>query len=322
MNFMKHGRGVLAALLPLALVSPAMAQVAGNVQTRFLVNDIDKLDRDQMAGDNAVNKTKAEAFGYFTHSDYPGWFGGFYAAHERNYSQGFENIGPNDFRENFVGGENKIQELYLGKVHAIDFGEVSAELMVGKESLRDGPKYRPKVAGRYEFANGLSLFGYATVLYQTYHGPSLSVAADREYLETEFQPGVGYKVNDQMGLFADYRLRNRTQQRALYGDLKEKEQFVEIGLWKNVGDLQTALRARAGKFSMWDTLSYRDDKRNSTIRQDRNYRLVGSLSAPLTSKLRALVDAGFLWEKYGITPAGAEQQHRAPVLAVGLRYEL
>ncbi len=87
MNFMKKGCGVLAALLPLALVGPAMAEMGGNVQTRYIVNDIDKISRDQPAGDNAVNKKKMEAFGYFSHSDYPGWFGGFYVAREINYRQ-------------------------------------------------------------------------------------------------------------------------------------------------------------------------------------------------------------------------------------------
>lgn len=148
MNFMKKGRGVLAALLPLALVSPAMADIGGNVTTRYIINDIDKISRDQPAGDNAVNKKKAEAFGYFSHSDYPGWFGGFYAAHEINYRQGFESVGSNDFRNNIVEGTNTSQEIYFGKTYFGDFGELSAELMLGSEAQRDGLKYRPKVTCR------------------------------------------------------------------------------------------------------------------------------------------------------------------------------
>ncbi len=322
MNFMKKACGVLAALLPLALVGPAMAEMGGNVQTRYIVNDIDKISRDQPAGDNAVNKKKMEAFGYFSHSDYPGWFGGFYVAREINYRQGFESTGPNDFRNNIVDGANKIQESYFGKTYFGDFGAVSAELMLGKESLRDGLKYRPKVSGRYEFANGLSLYGYGMVLFQNYDGPSSSVAADREFLETELQPGVGYKINDQMGVFANVRLRDRTQQRALYGDLKEKERILEVGLWKNFGELETSVRLRSGTFDLWDTLSYQDANRNNTLRKDKVYRLVGSMSTPLTSKLRALVDFGYLWEKYDVVRPGAVSQLRAPIVAFGLRYEL
>lgn len=322
MNFMKKGRGVLAALLPLALASPAMADIGGNVTTRYILNDIDKISRDQPAGDNAVNKKKTEAFGYFSHSDYPGWFGGFYAAHEINYRQGFESVGSNDFRNNIVEGASTVQEIYVGKTYFGDFGELSAELMLGSESQRDGLKYRPKVSGRYEFSNGLSLFGYGTLLIQNYDGPSQSVAADREVLETELQPGVGYKINDHMGVFANVRLRDRTQQRALYGDLKEKERILEVGLWKNFGELQTSVRLRSGTFEMWDTLSYQDDTRNSTIRKDKVYRLVGSISTPLTNKLRALVDIGYLWENYDVVRAGAVSQLRAPIVALGLRYEL
>ncbi len=322
MNFMKKGRSVLAALLPLALAGPAMADIGGNVQTRYIINDIDKISRDLPVGDNAVNKTKAEAFGYFSHSDYPGWFGGFYTAREINYRQGFESVGPNDFRNNIVESAGSAQEFYFGKTYFGDFGELSAELMLGSESQRDGLKYRPKVSGRYEFANGLSLSGYGTLLVQNYDGPSKSVAADREVLETELQPGLGYKINEHMGVFANVRLRNRTQQRALYGDLKEEERFLEVGLWKNFGELQTSVRLRSGTFEMWDTLSYQDDTRNNTIRKDKVYRLVGSFSTPLTSKLRALVDIGYLWETYDIVAPGAVTHLRAPIVALGLRYDL
>lgn len=322
MNFVKKGRGVLAALLPLALASAAMADIGGNVQARYMINDIDKISRDLPAGDNAVNKKKAETFGYFSNSDYPGWFGGFYVSHEINYRQGFESIGPNDFRNNIVDSTNTDKEFYVGKTYFGDFGEVSAELMLGRETQRDGLKYRPKVSGRYEFANGLSLYGYGMVLVQNYDGPSLSVAADREFLETEFQPGIGYKINDQMGVFANVRMRDRTQQRALYGDLKEKERILEVGLWKNFGEVQTSVRLRSGTFEMWDTLSYQDSTRNNTIRKDKVYRLVGSISTPLTSKLRALVDFGYLKEKYDVVRPGAVSQLKAPIVALGLRYEL
>jgi len=322
MNLMKVGRSVLAAVFPFALACPALADVSGNVQAKYLVNDIDKISRDQPAGDDAVNKTKAEAFGYFTHSDFPGVYGGFYVARETNYSQRFEAVGPNDFRNNVVDSRNTIQEIYFGKTFFGDFGELGAELMLGQESQRDGLKYRPKVHGRYEFANGLSVNGYGMVLVQNYDGPSQSVAVDREFLETELQPGVGYKINDHMGVFLNVRLRDRTQQRAMFGDLKEKERFVELGLWKNFGDLYTSLRVRTGRFEMWDTLDYQDATRNSTIRQDKIHRLVGSISMPLTDKLRALVDVGYLWEKYDIERAGAVSKLSAPVFAVGLRYEL
>lgn len=321
MKFMKNGRGVLAALLPLVLVGPAMADISGNVQARYIVNDIDKISRDQPAGNDAVNKTKAETFGYFSHSDYPGWFGGFYAAHEINYRQGYESVGLNEFRNNIVDGANSVQEIYFGKTYFGDFGELSAELMLGTESQRDGLKYRPKVSGRYEFANGLSLQGYGMVLIQNYDGPSQSVAADREFLETEFQPGIGYKINEDMGAFVNFRMRNRTQQRALYGDLKEKEQTFEVGLWKNFGELQTSVRVRSGTFEMWDTLSNQDNTRNNTIRSDKVYRLVGSISMPLTSKLRALVDVGYLWESYDVVRPGAVSELTAPIVALGLRYE-
>ena len=322
MRLMKKGRIVLAALLTLALAYPAMAEISGNVQTRYIINDIDKISRDQPAGDNAVNKRKAEAFGYFSHSDYPGWFGGFFVGRELNYRQGFESVGSNDFRNNIIDSANTVQEIYFGKTYFGDFGEVSAELMLGHESQRDGLKYRPKVSGRYEFANGLSLYGYGMVLVQNYDGPTQSVAADREFLETEVQPGVGYKINDQMGVFANVRLRDRTQQRALYGDLIEKERFLEVGLWKNFGELYTSVRARSGTFELWDTLSYQDSTRNNTVRKDKVYRLVGSISTPLTSKLRALVDVGYLWENYGVVRAGAVTKLRAPIVAIGLRYEL
>jgi hypothetical protein len=322
MRLKKVGRSVLAAVIPLVLACPVLADVSGHVQARYLINDIDKISRDQPSGDHAVNKKKAEAFGYFTHTDYTGLYGGFYLAREKNYRQGFETVGPNDFRNNVMDRPNTIQEIYLGKTYFADFGELGAEVMLGKESVRDGLKYRPKVHGRYEFANGLSISGYGMVLVQNYDGPSQSVAADREFLETELQPGVGYKINDHMGMWVNARLRDRTQQRALYGDLKEKERFVELGLWKNFGELYTSLRVRSGTFEMWDTLSYQDSTRNTTIRQDKINRLVGSISLPLASKLRALVDVGYLWENYDIVRAGAVSKLRAPILAVGLRFEL
>lgn len=322
MNLMKTKRSVMAAAVLLALSGSALADLDGNMQTRFLVNDIDKIARDQPAGDDAVNKQKAEASGYFTHPDHPGFYGGFYVARELNYRQGFEKVGSNDFRNNVIDGSNTVQELYLGKTYFGDFGELGAELMVGQESQRDGLKYRPKVHGRYEFANGISLNGYGTVLIQTYNGPSQSVAADREVFETEIQPGIGYKINDHMGLWANLRLRDRTQQRALYGDLKESESFVEVGMWKNFGELYTSLRMRSGTFDMWDTLDYKDSTRNSTIRKDKINRLVGSVSMPLTDKMRALVDVGYLWESYGIERAGAVSKLKSPLFAIGLRYEL
>jgi hypothetical protein len=322
MNFMKKGRGVVAALLPLALIGPAMADIGGNVSARYLVNDIDKISRDQPAGNDAVNKVKAETFGYFSNSDYPGWFGGFYAAHDVNYRQGLENVGLNQFRNNIVDSDNTGKEIYFGKTYFGDFGELSAELMLGTESGRDGLKYRPKVSGRYELANGLSLHGYGTILIQNYDGPSQSVAADREYLETEVQPGIGYKINEDMGVFANVRMRNRIQQRALYGALKESEQTFELGLWKNFGELQTSVRVRSGTFEMWDTLSTQTNVGNNTIRNDKIYRLVGSISMPLTNKLRALVDVGYLWEQYDVIRAGAVTELKAPILALGLRYEL
>jgi hypothetical protein len=73
---------------------------------------------------------------------------------------------------------------------------------------------------------------------------------------------------------------------------------------------------------MWDTLSSQDSTRNSTIRQDKINRLVGSISMPLTDKMRALVDVGYLWESYGIDRAGAVSRLKAPFFALGLRYEL
>lgn len=322
MSLMKVGRTVLAALFPIALACPAQAQISGNVQARFLVNDIDKISRDNPAGDNAVNKKKAETFGYFTHADYPGLYGGFYVARELNYGQVTETVGPNVFRNNVVVGSNTVQEIYLGKTFFGDFGELGAELMFGQESGRDGLKYRPKVQGRYEFANGLSVYGYGVLLVQNYDGPSQSVAVDREFLETELQPGVGYKIDDHMGVFLNVRLRDRTQQRAMFGDLKEKERFVELGVWKNFGELNTSLRVRSGAFEMWDTLSNQDATRNNTLRKDKVNRLVGSISIPVAGKLRALVDVGYLWEKYNLAGAGAVSKLRAPLFAVGLRYDL
>lgn len=322
MSLMKVGRTVLAALFPIALACPALAEVSGNVQSRFLVNDIDKISRDQPAGDNAVNKKKAETFGYFTHADYPGLYGGFYVAREINYGERSETVGPNEFRNNVVVGSNSAQEVYFGKTFFGDFGELGTEMMLGQESGRDGLKYRPKMHGRYEFANDLSVYGYGTVLVQNYDGPSQSVAVDREVLETEFQPGVGYKINDHMGVFMNVRLRDRTQQRAMFGDLKEKERFVEIGLWKNFGELYTSLRVRSGTFEMWDTLKDQDSTRNNTIRRDKVNRLVGSISVPVASKLRALVDVGYLWEKYDLAGIGAKSKLKSPLFAVGLRYDL
>lgn len=322
MNPTKLGRGLLAAMLPLVLALPAHADVSGNVQARILVNDIDKISRDQPAGNDAVNKMKAETFGYFTHADFPGLYGGFYLAREINYRQGFEAVGPNDFRNNVIDSTNSVQEAYLGKMFYGDFGELGTEVMLGREANRDGLKFRPKVHGRYEFANGVSLFGYGMALVQTYAGPSQSVAVDREYFETELQPGLGYKVNDHMGLFMNLRFRDRTQQRAMFGDLKEKERFLEVGLWKNFGDLYTSLRVRTGAFEMWDTINYQDSTRNNTLRQDKVHRLVGSLSVPVAGKVRALVDVGYLWEKYDLAAPGAVSTLRSPLFALGLRYDL
>lgn len=315
-------RGLVTAASLIALSGPALADLDGNMQIRYLVNDIDKISRDQPAGDNAVNKEKTEAFGYFSHQEFPGFYGGFYVAHEVNYRQDLEKVGPNEFRNNVVDSRNNIQEIYFGKTYFGDFGELGTELMLGQESQRDGLKYRPKVHGRYEFANGISLNGYGTVLIQNYSGPTQSVAGDREVFETEIQPGIGYKVNDHMGLWANFRMRDRTQQRALYGDLKEKERFVEIGVWKNFGELYTSLRMRSGTFEMWDTLSSQDSTRNTTIRKDKINRLVGSISTPLSGKVRALVDIGYLWESYGIERAGAVSKLKAPFFALGLRYDL
>ncbi len=318
----KLGRSVLSAGIFLAMNGSVLADVSGNFQMKYLINDIDKISRDRPAGDNAVNKQKAEVSSYLTHQDHPGFYGGFYVARELNYRQGFESIGSNDFRNNVIDGANSVQELYFGKTYFGDFGELGAELMVGQESQRDGLKYRPKLHGRYEFANGISLQGYGTVLIQTYSGPNQSVAADREVFETEIQPGIGYKVNEHMGLWANLRIRDRTQQRALYGDLQEGERFVEVGMWKNFGELYTSLRMRTGTFEMWDTLSYSDSTRNSTIRKDKINRLVGSISLPLTDKTRALVDIGYLWEDYSIQRSGAVSRLKAPLFAIGLRHEL
>lgn len=322
MGFMNEGRGVFVAVVSLALAGPALAQVSGNVQARVMFNDIDKISRDNAVGDNANNKKKFEASGYFTLGDYPGWFGGFYLGRELNYRRGLDRVGQSDFRNTEVDKANTINELYLGKTYFGEFGEVSAELMVGSESQRDGLKYRPKVSGRYEFANGVSVFGYGMVLYQSYTGPSQSVAIDREYLETELQPGVGYKINDHLGVWVNYRLRDRTQTRALFGDLKESERFVEFGVWKNFGELYTSVRLRSGTFEMWDTLDNQVSTRNNTLRKDKGHRLLGEISMPLTSKLRGIVNAGYLWENYGIARDGAVKHLRAPIVFLGLRHEL
>lgn len=322
MKLKKVGRGLMGAACLLVLHTTALAQLGGNMQIRYLLNDIDKISRDQPVGNQAVNKQKIDVSGYFTHPDHPGFYGGFYAARELNYKQGFESVGPNDFQNNVTEGSNTVQEFFLGKTYFGDFGELGAELMLGQETQRDGLKYRPKLHGRYEFANGISLYGYGTVLIQTYNGPNQSVAPDREVFETEIQPGIGYKINEHMGIWANYRLRDRTQQRALYGDLNEKERFVEVGMWKNFGQLYTSLRMRSGNFDMWDTVPWEESRRQSTIRKDKINRLVGSVSMPLTDKLRALVDVGYLRESYGIKREEAASELKSPFFVLGLRYEL
>lgn len=314
MRFMKDGRGFLAATLALSLAGPALAEITGHMQARYMANDIDKISRDTPVGDNAINKKKVDTFGFFKNEDWPGWYAGFYAAREQNFSLATETVGPMVFRNSKVESENTIKEVYVGKTYFGDFGEVSGEVMVGGESNRDGLKYRPKVSGRYEFANGVSIFGYGMILFQNYDGPRQSVAIDREYLETELQPGVGYKIDDHMGVWANFRMRDRTQKRALYGDLKEQERFVELGLWKNFGEVYTNVRLRTGKFEMSDP--------GSIIRNDQVHRLVGEMSIPLAEKVRGIVNAGYLWENYSVRRDGAAAHLRAPLMFLGLRYEL
>lgn len=314
MRLMKDGRGFLAAALALSLAGPALAEITGHMQARYMINDIDKISRDTPVGDNSINKKKVDTFGFFKNEDWPGWYGGFYAAREHNYSLVSETVGPMVFRNSKAESENTIKEVYVGKTYFGDFGEVSGEVMVGGESNRDGLKYRPKVSGRYEFANGVSIFGYGMVLFQNYDGPRQSVAIDREYLETELQPGVGYKIDDHMGVWANFRMRDRTQKRALYGDLKEQERFVELGLWKNFGEVYTNVRLRTGKFEMSDPVSI--------IRNDKVHRVVGEMSIPLADKVRGIVNAGYMWENYGVHRDGAATHLRAPLMFLGLRYEL
>ena len=314
MRLMKDGRGFLAAALALSLAGPALAEITGHMQARYMINDIDKISRDTPVGDNSINKKKVDTFGFFKNEDWPGWYGGFYAAREHNYSLVSETVGPMVFLNSKAESENTIKEVYVGKTYFGDFGEVSGEVMVGGESNRDGLKYRPKVSGRYEFANGVSIFGYGMVLFQNYDGPRQSVAIDREYLETELQPGVGYKIDDHMGVWANFRMRDRTQKRALYGDLKEQERFVELGLWKNFGEVYTNVRLRTGKFEMSDPVSI--------IRNDKVHRVVGEMSIPLADKVRGIVNVGYMWENYGVLRNGAATHLRAPLMFLGLRYEL
>lgn len=314
MELIKEGRGLLTAVLSLALAGPALAEITGNVQAGYMLNAVDKISRDVPVGDNAVNKEKADAFGFFRNEDYPGWYGGFYTAQESNYTLSSDVVGPMVFKNRKTESSNTVNEVYFGKTYFGDFGEVSTELMVGGESARDGLKYRPKVSGRYEFANGLSVFGYGTVLIQNYSGPRQSVAIDREYLETELQPGVGYKIDDHMGVWANFRLRDRTQKRALYGDMTEQERFVELGMWKNFGDVYTNIRLRTGTFKMSDPVS--------TIRDDKIHRIVGEVSVPLANKVRGIVNVGYMWENYSIPRDGAATHLRAPLVYLGLKYEL
>lgn len=311
---MKQKYMAFTGALALAISIPVSAQMTGNVQARYMFNDIDKISRDVPVGDNTVNKTKSEVSGFFANGEYPGWFVGFYTGHEVNYTLSSETVGPNVFQNRAVESTNAVNEIYFGKTHFGEFGEVSAELMVGTESGRDGLKYRPKVSGRYEFANGTSIFGYGMVLFQTYDGPRQSVAIDREFVETELQPGIGYKIDEHMGVWANYRLRDRTQSRAMFGNMSESERFLELGLWKNFDEVYTSLRLRTGNFQMWDPVSI--------IRNDDIYKLVGEVSLPLARNLRGIVDAGYMWENYGVVRSGAANHLRAPIVYLGLKYDL
>ena len=314
MRLRKDGRGFLAAVMALSLAGPALAEITGHMQARYMINDIDKISRDVPVGYNAINKKKIDAFGFFRDDELPGWYGGFYAARELNYTLASETVGPMVFQNSAIQFKNAINELYVGKTYFGDFGEVSGEIMVGQELIRNGLKYRPKMSGRYEFANGVSIYGHGSILFQSYDGPSQSVAIDREYLETELQPGVGYKIDDHMGVWANFRMRDRTQKRALYGDLTEQERFVELGLWKNFGDMYTNVRLRTGKFQMSDPVSI--------IRNDKVNRIMGEISIPLANKVRGIVNAGYMWENYGVLRNGAATHLRAPLMFLGLRYEL
>ena len=117
MRLMKDGRGFLAAALALSLAGPALAEITGHMQARYMINDIDKISRDTPVGDNSINKKKVDTFGFFKNEDWPGWYGGFYAAREHNYSLVSETVGPMVFRNSKAESENTIKEVYVGKTY-------------------------------------------------------------------------------------------------------------------------------------------------------------------------------------------------------------
>ena len=176
------------------------------------------------------------ANGNFRHDALPGVDFGFYMAREFNHDESL-------FKANYQS-VNDITEIYLNKNYGIENGNVGWGVKYAQESADKRSTPEAKVFGSYNINDFLEVHGYAM-----YHVELKLNSGKFNYWEIE--PGLGFKIADNMGAWINFRLQQGTWIPNSGADKElETETIIKPGFWYSFGDLGTAVFAEIGTFEI------------------------------------------------------------------------
>jgi hypothetical protein len=188
------------------------------------------------------------ANGNFRHDDLPGYDFGFYMAREFIYNGTLFSANHED--------QNDITEIYVNKSYGIKNGNIGWGLKYAQESIDHRSVPGAKVFGSYQINDWLDVHGYG--LYQvemkrkeghTLDDGSVVGRAMGNFNYWEIEPGLGFKIADNMGAWINFRYQQGTwEEKGVSHENVETETIIKPGMWYSFGKLGTALFAEIGSF--------------------------------------------------------------------------
>ncbi|BBM65183.1 hypothetical protein VA249_18290 [Vibrio alfacsensis] len=226
----------------------------GNIGTNM---ELERVIRDDGVNEGKLKYTLAQ--GSFRHDNLPGWDFGFYSGREELFN-------GNTKHASYVRGVNSIQEIWANKAFSFERGTIGLGGKLAMESIDERIQPGVKVFGSYRLTDSLSFNAYALyhVEYKRGAGTELSVddegnvVSDKfkgEFPYWEIEPGVGYQLSDNSGVWLNLRLQQGKLSLENSANTRETEteQIIKPGIWYSWGRASASLWGEFGRLEKEDT---------------------------------------------------------------------